>query len=372
MNALVGLECRPHGEHSASESDAKRECESVQRYGEGESVPLQSKGSGAQDAAARSAAAPAALPCLPSEQLNPNTFYRGAKSQRSSAQRLILEVQSMVRKWGLERLGMLTLGFEDPPPKTIKEASRRFNSLATNAKFSHRYQAWVAVIERAPKTGRLHFHLVVVMHGDIRTGFKHEEIKCKNYSSACKLLRDEWAFLRKNVTKYGFGGYVQLTPVRTDVDSFAGYLAKYLVKQFGSRSGDKGARLVRYSKGWKTVHGPFTWIGERKRKIEAEKRLREMGEIFKFDGEAGAERIWGRRWKYHLARTMYCRAELYISVTAYAEKSLAFYDGVPFALTDAWAHFDAMALAYEGSDEQRRDELWEEMGRQESEQIQWA
>lgn len=256
----------------------------------------------------------------------------------------------MVRKWGLEKLGMLTLGFEDPAPKTIKEASRRFNSLATNAKFSQRYQAWIAVIERAPKTGRLHFHLVVVMHGDIRTGFDHEAIKRRDYSSAGRLLRDEWAFLRKNVVKYGFGGYVQLTPVRTDVDSFAGYLAKYLVKQFGSRRGDKGARLVRYSKGWKTVHGSFSWIGDRERKIEASKRLEELGKLFGFDGETGAERIWGRRWKYHLARTMYCRSELYLCVISYAERSLEFYDGVPFALNEAWAHFDALAETYSASE----------------------
>lgn len=259
----------------------------------------------------------------------------------------------MVRKWGLEKLGMLTLGFEDPPPKTIKEASRRFNSLATNAKFSQRYQGWIAVVERAPKTGRIHFHLVVVMPGDIRSGFDHEAIKRRDYSSACMLLEDEWAFLRHNVTKYGFGGYVQLTPVKADVDSFAGYLAKYLVKQFGTRRGDKGARLVRYSKGWKTVYGAFSWVGERKRKIEAQRRLEEMGKTFGFDGEFGAERIWGPRWKYHLARTMYCRFELYFNVTIYAERSLEFYNGIPFALADAWAHFDALAAADEGKDELR-------------------
>lgn len=255
----------------------------------------------------------------------------------------------MVRKWGLGRLGMLTLGFEDPPPKTIKEASRRFNSLATNAKFSERYLAWLAVIERSPKTGRLHFHFVVVMPGDIRTGFDHEAVKCRDYSSACKLLRDEWAFLRTNVTKYGFGGYVQLLPVRSNVDSFAGYLAKYLVKQFGTRRGDKGARLVRYCKGWqRTVHGSFSWVGERKRKIEAQRRLEEMGKLFGFDGEFGAELIWGKRWKYHLARAMYCRFELYFNVTIYAKKSLEFHNGIPFALADAWAHFDALAREPEG------------------------
>ena len=62
----------PHGEHSASEFDAKKECASVQRRDAGELEPIQSGlGLGAQDAAARSAAAPAALPCRPIEHLNP-------------------------------------------------------------------------------------------------------------------------------------------------------------------------------------------------------------------------------------------------------------------------------------------------------------
>ena len=335
----------PRGERSASESDAKRERESALERGAGELEPTQSSiGLGAQDAAARSAAAPAALPCLPSEHLNRRTLFRGGKAYRASAQRLILEVQAMARRYGIERMGMMTLGFEDPPPKTIKEASRRFNSLATNAKFSERYVAWLAVIERSPKTGRLHFHLVVVMKGDIRTGFDFEAVKRRDYCSACPMLRDEWSFLRNNVPKYGFGGYVQLLPVRSDVDAFASYLAKYLVKQFGGRRSDKGARLVRYSKNWtKTVHGPFSWVGERKRKLEAERRLAEIGKLFGFDGETGAERIWGRRWKYHLARTLHCKFELYFNVTMYAKDSLEYFDGLPFALADAWKHFDALA-----------------------------
>lgn len=78
-----------------------------------------------------------------------------------------------------------------------------------------------------------------------------------------------------------------------------------------------------------------------------------MGKTFGFDGEFGAERIWGPRWKYHLARTMYCRFELYFNVTIYAERSLEFYNGIPFALADAWAHFDALAAADEGKDELR-------------------
>ena len=89
-----------------------------------------------------------------------------------------------------------------------------------------------------------------------------------------------------------------------------------------------------------------------------------MGLMFRFEGEYGAEQIWGGRWKYHLAPTMFCRTELYVCVTAYAERSLEFFDGIPFALSDAWEHFDALAKAYEGSEQQRQDECWADFRRQ--------
>ena len=75
----------------------------------------------------------------------------------------------------------------------------------------------------------------------------------------------------------------------------------------------------------------------------ARRRLAEIGKLFGFDGETGAERIWGRRWKYHLARTLHCKFELYFNVTMYAKDSLEYFDGLPFALADAWKHFDALA-----------------------------
>ena len=46
---------------------------------------------------------------------------------------------------------------------------------------------------------------------------------------------------------------------------------------------------------------------------------------------------------YHLARTLYCRTDLYMMVINYAERSLDVYNGVPFALSDAWAYFDSAA-----------------------------
>ena len=65
-----------------------------------------------------------------------------------------------------------------------------------------------------------------------------------------------------------------------------------------------------------------------------------------------------------------CRPELYLCVTFYAAKSLEYYNGIPFALADAWAHFDALEKAYEGSEQQRQDECWADFRRQKREEEQ--
>jgi hypothetical protein len=86
-----------------------------------------------------------------------------------------------------------------------------------------RYVAWLAVVQRH-QDGRIHMHLVVVCKEDIRTGFDFVAIKRREYGSACRYLRAEWAFWRTAAPKYGFGR-TELLPVRTDLDRFGGYEA---------------------------------------------------------------------------------------------------------------------------------------------------
>ncbi len=73
MNAeTFGNESAP-GERPASEADAKRGRESGLQLGTGESAPIRGCGWGAPGMAARSAAAPAALPCQNSNNSNQKT-----------------------------------------------------------------------------------------------------------------------------------------------------------------------------------------------------------------------------------------------------------------------------------------------------------
>jgi len=177
---------------------------------------------------------------------------------------------------------------------------------------------------------------------DIRTGFDFAAVKCRDYSSASRYLRTEWAFWRKAAPKYGFGR-TELLPVRTNLDRFGTYVARYLGQQYGTRRQEKGARLVRYSKGWQTVHGPFSWVGDRDRKIKADERVAEIFRNLKIRNEVDAEWRWGRGWKRHFLRLLYCEIGTYFAVLALVERWQETCNAIPMHIEEAFADLDAGA-----------------------------
>jgi hypothetical protein len=84
-------------------------------------------------------------------------------------------------KHGTNKIGFLTLTFADDV-QCHKEATKRFNSLATNI-LKNKYLAWIRISERQ-KSGRWHFHLVVVCKDDIRRGLRFDELKNKSVQNA--------------------------------------------------------------------------------------------------------------------------------------------------------------------------------------------
>jgi hypothetical protein len=298
---------------------------------------------GPETGAGRAPEAPArpasALPCLLREQLN---WTRGGRTQKKTRRRLEIEVAGMALVYGFERLAFFTGTFPDNV-KTIREAQRRFNSMNTNA-MRGRFLAWVSVVQRH-KDGRIHLHLVVVCKEDVRTGFDFAAVRLRDYSSASVYLKTEWKFWRDNAPKYGFGR-MELLPVRTSVERFAGYVSRYLTRQEGTRLGEKGARLVRYSKGWKTVYGPFSWVQDRwlidRVQAQQDETFRRLG----IRNVADAEFRWGRGWRRHFNRLFYADGETFWTIVTVAERSLEFYDGVDFAIAEAWAEWDERAARW--------------------------
>jgi len=172
---------------------------------------------------------------------------------------LTLEIQQLAKAFGVENLGFLTLTFADHVTE-LAEAQKRFRSLNTNI-ISKRYRRAIGVWERQ-RSGRIHFHLVVVCHQNIREGFDFGQAERGIYRSANLALRQEWAFWRKTAPAYRFGR-TELLPVKSTADGIARYVGKYVSKHVSARkSEDKGARVVRfigYKSGQRTASARFSW-----------------------------------------------------------------------------------------------------------------
>lgn len=180
-------------------------------------------------------------------------------NHKKTAFALGLNAKRFIARWCLERVGFLTLTFGDHVVKA-REAQRRLNSFLTN-EGRGRWLAWIIVFERM-KSSRVHFHLLVAMAEDIRTGFDFEAAARKDYRSACPVLRSEWAWLRRVLPGYGFGRS-ELLPLRKDSEAVALYVGKYIAKAIEKREEkDKGIRLVRYSRGAAVASTRFQFVSK--------------------------------------------------------------------------------------------------------------
>lgn len=181
-------------------------------------------------------------------------------AHKKTAAALSMNVAALGAKFGANRLGFLTLTFADHVT-CPKEASRRFNSLATHV-LKPRYLEYIRVMERQ-KSGRIHYHLLVVLNDDIRTGVDFGAFAKGDYKSAPQPLRVEWAFWRKTAPLYRFGR-TELMPVKSNADALAQYVGKYIGKHVNQRTEkDKGARLVSYTSGARIATSRFTPIGSK-------------------------------------------------------------------------------------------------------------
>lgn len=175
----------------------------------------------------------------------------GTKAKQAAA--LSFNIKWMADTFGVERVGFLTLTVGDTIDgkfihvKERAEASRRFNSILNRIR--ERYQCGVVVTERH-KNGGLHFHLVVVLPFDAKTGFDFERVKRRDYRSVSPQLREEWKWWRDNQRKYGFGRH-ELTPIKSNGEAVGRYVGKYLGKSWEARTDDDyRGRCVRYFGRW--------------------------------------------------------------------------------------------------------------------------
>ena len=209
-------------------------------------------------------------------------------------------VQQLATRYGIENLGFLTLTFAQHIT-CPREAQRRLNSLITHV-IKVRYRDYLGVFERQ-KSGRIHYHFLVVLSGDIRTGFDFEGIANQDYSTANTLIRREWTYWRKTAKKYGFGR-TELLPVRSTMEAMAKYVGKYIAKHTECRDPqDKGVRLVRYSRGARagTTRFQFQSTGSQRWRLAVAifaQRVQDQHPETPICQLSDLSRVLGKRWAF--------------------------------------------------------------------------
>ena len=209
-------------------------------------------------------------------------------------------VQQLAQTHGIEKLGFLTLTFAQHIT-CPKEAQRRLNCLITGV-IKPRYRDYLGVFERQ-KSGRIHYHFLVVLSGDIRTGFDFEAVANHNYASANPLIRSEWTYWRITAKKYGFGR-TELLPVRSTMEAMAKYVGKYIAKHTECRDPqDKGVRLVRYSRGARagTTRFQFQSTGSQRWRLAVNifaQRVQDQHPETPICQLSDLSRVLGKRWAY--------------------------------------------------------------------------
>ncbi len=268
--------------------------------------------------------APPPLPCLFSNNsitTPPEKINKLNGGHKKTALIVAEEIQNLAKDFGLGNLGFLTLTFKDHVTSP-KEAQKRFNSLNTNI-LKARYKRAIGVWERQ-KSGRIHFHLVIVLDAEIRSGFDFEALKlfndfekagspksewlpwrAKAYKSANSNLRNEWEFWRETAPNYNFGR-TEVLPVKSTAEGIARYVGGYIKKHVGNREEqDKGARMVRFigfKPGDRRINRNFSWNTE-----NAWLWRQKLKTFCKTYGLKDTEEIahkFGRRWAWFLQETI--------------------------------------------------------------------
>jgi hypothetical protein len=251
--------------------------------------------------------APAPLPCPPkSNNSIEGTAFPSAAGRTAYA--LSVNVADAVERWGIENSGFLTLTFADHVLDP-KEAQRRLNSLTTNV-LRPRYGGAVRVYERQ-KSGRIHYHLLVNVGADIRTGFRFSAAAKGDYRSASEALRSEWAFWRRTAKLYRFGR-TELLPIMSSAAAVSRYVGKYISKHFDAREArDSGVRLVSYV-GPRVASVKFMWAGGGAKSWRAGlgalvRDLAASGHI-DFASTDAMRRQFGKRWAWEWRDVIAARA----------------------------------------------------------------
>jgi hypothetical protein len=244
--------------------------------------------------------------------------------------RIRRDVEWMAQKYGVERVGMLTLTIRENVTDG-KEFSRRFKSISTNV-FNRLFHDWVRVFERQ-KRGAWHVHVVVATKDDIRTGTDvvalNDLLKKKRdrrisksayYAGIQRLasvnLRAIWKVFRtlcavgdhrrngkRKLRRYQFDA-AHMLPIISTAHALATYVSKYISKGFQNRRPeDKGLRLMGCSKRVSKVCSErFSWAEGAGRVWRG--KLADLAAMLDFKSPDDFAKALGCRWAYHIRQVV--------------------------------------------------------------------
>ena len=234
-----------------------------------------------------------------------------------NVERLIAEAPS------LGHLGFVTLTFKENLTDNA-EASRRYDILNTNFILKDpRFGIKIAVKE--PQTrGAWHYHILVHLSEDIRTGFDFEAYQQwvdrprglrRRCPTGSPYLRQLWKDIMEACESYGFGR-PEMLPVKSNAEAMGRYLGKYISKGIGQRTEDqKNVRLVNYSKGWTRNSPKFAWntknSAEWRSKLSLFAKIHGCQDLYQLTDKLGAN------WAYRYLEDI---INVYDSVIQYLEK----------------------------------------------------
>lgn len=262
----------------------------------------------------QAAPGPSPLPCLNRNNCDKELeekLREFTPAHRKTAYKLKRNIEALFDVYGINRLGFLTLTFRYL--YCPKEASRRLHNFERRC-LNGRYAAWIWVRERQGN-GSQHFHLVIVLDHDIRSGVDFDKLQALldrgrgvthadwvNAGIGRKLF-EEWAFLRRACKAYGIGRH-NLVPIRSNVEGMSKYVGKYVSKHIEKRAvQDKGVRMVGFggSPVAKRAAGAMAWAspGATLSRLKLGLFVRAMGCTHENYRERFKE-WFGPKWMYHL------------------------------------------------------------------------
>jgi hypothetical protein len=308
--------------------------------------------------------------CIEEGRKQKREYVRLTPNQKTIRLKVILAIESMVRKYGQERVGLLTLSFGVPgsgkgsyetwalreQAKSWKFVQNRWHSFRTNV-IAKRYADWVCVFEQH-RDQVWHLHVVVVTKEDIRTGTVIavlSDYTLPYWLRRGKDLRNEalaaeWKALREACCHYRFGR-AELLPLKKSGEALGFYLAGYLVKTYSKLAAGQRCRLVRFSQsiGSKfrdkfTVHS----LGSLIHRI----RLRIAARMLGFQDYGDFAEYFGPKWNHLLKGAlagipMPFRFHKSDFATGVAQRTLLAYAAAPKQYLEAKDHPRVDAVASE-------------------------